>query len=97
MKGATKQLHLGIEAEEVETKEREFNQEFLSKMLERLDWDAFVKAAKTVIIPSSQTFVHKKKNIRLITSCFVRIADVIFLTSYAVKARFPSRNQGRGQ
>jgi hypothetical protein len=50
MKGATKQLHLGIEAEETEVKEREFNQEFLVKMLERLEWSAFVAAAKTVSI-----------------------------------------------
>ena len=48
MKGATKQLHLGIEAEETEVKEREFNQEFLVKMMDRLDWSAFVAAAKTV-------------------------------------------------
>ncbi len=48
MKGATKQLHLVIEAEETEVKEREFNQEFLVKMMERLDWPAFVAAAKTV-------------------------------------------------
>jgi hypothetical protein len=48
MKGATKQLHLGIEAEEVEVKEREYNREFLIKMMERLDWPAFVAAAKTV-------------------------------------------------
>ena len=48
MKGATKQLHLAIEAEEVQTKEREFSQEFLVRMLERLDWPAFVAAAKSV-------------------------------------------------
>ena len=32
MKGATKQLHLGIEAEEIEVKEREYNKDFLVKM-----------------------------------------------------------------
>ena len=55
MKGATKQLHLGIEAEEVEVKEREYNQEFLIKMMERLDWPAFVNAAKTVSLRKSFT------------------------------------------
>ena len=48
MKGATKQLHLGIEAEEIEVKEREYNKDFLVKMLERLDWSAFLAAAKIV-------------------------------------------------
>ncbi len=58
MKGATKQLHLGIEAEETEVKEREFNQEFLVKMMDRLDWSAFVAAAKTVCSLELSLKVH---------------------------------------
>ncbi len=64
MKGATKQLHLGIEAEETEVKEREFNQEFLVKMMERLEWSAFVAAAKTVSKHETTITAHTRISIQ---------------------------------
>ena len=35
---------------EVKELEREFNPDFLRNMLKRLDWDAFIAAATTVIL-----------------------------------------------
>ena len=48
MAGATDQKPLGIEATEVEDKERDYDADFLKRMLERIDYDAFVAAARTV-------------------------------------------------
>uniref|UniRef100_A0A7S1TWS9 Multifunctional methyltransferase subunit TRM112-like protein n=1 Tax=Phaeomonas parva TaxID=124430 RepID=A0A7S1TWS9_9STRA len=39
---------LAIEAEEVETEETEFNQEFIEAMVGKLEWGAFVAAATTL-------------------------------------------------
>jgi hypothetical protein len=48
MAGASDQKPLGIEATEVEDKERDYDADFLKRMLERIDYDAFVAAARTV-------------------------------------------------
>jgi multifunctional methyltransferase subunit TRM112 len=48
MAGAADQKPLAIEATEVEEKEREYNEDFLKRILDRLDWPAFVAAAKSV-------------------------------------------------
>ena len=48
MAGAAEQLPLAIEASEVEEKEREYNEEFLKRMLDRVDWASFLAAAKSV-------------------------------------------------
>lgn len=48
MAGATDQKPLGIEATEVEDKERDYDADFLKRMLGRIDYDAFVAAARTV-------------------------------------------------
>lgn len=48
MGGAVDQKPLGIEANEIEEKKRDYDEAFLIKMLDRIDWGAFVAAAKTV-------------------------------------------------
>ncbi|CAH1784752.1 unnamed protein product [Owenia fusiformis] len=46
IKGVTKGYPLGIEATEVKTSEREFNPDFIGRMIPRLEWPAVVEGAK---------------------------------------------------
>eukprot|EP00960_Hanusia_phi_P052041 761207-Hanusia_phi.AAC.3 len=58
MKEASKQLPLKIECEEKIEKEQEFNQEFINRMIERIDWNSFCAAAQSLEVgdglPSSK-------------------------------------------
>jgi multifunctional methyltransferase subunit TRM112 len=48
IKGVTKGFPLGIEAKKLETKEADFNPDFLRNMFTKLDWKAFHDAALAV-------------------------------------------------
>jgi len=48
IKGVTKGFPLGIEATKIEEKEAEFNPEFISRMVPKLDWEALVSTAKSI-------------------------------------------------
>ncbi|KAK3087434.1 hypothetical protein FSP39_005879 [Pinctada imbricata] len=48
IKGVTKGYPLQIMAEKVDVKEVEFNPDFVTKMLPKIDWSALIKAAKDV-------------------------------------------------
>lgn len=58
MAGASDQKPLGIEATEVEDKERDYDADFLKRMLERIDYDAFVAAARAVCAPKQLRRTH---------------------------------------
>jgi hypothetical protein len=48
MAAASQEKPLAIEASEVQEKEREYNEDFLKRMLDRIDWASFLTAAKSV-------------------------------------------------
>lgn len=48
LQGVRNGFPLKIEAEEVETREAEFNPDFLRSMMRKLDWKALVASAHTV-------------------------------------------------
>ena len=48
IKGVTKGYPLGIMASKVEVKEEDFNPEFISRMIPKIDWPALTKAAGDV-------------------------------------------------
>ena len=48
VQGVKNGFPLKIEAEEVETREAEFNPDFLRSMMRKLDWKALVASAHTV-------------------------------------------------
>lgn len=48
IKGVTVGFPLGIEATEIKVNEVDFNPEFVSRMIPKLDWDAFTKTAESI-------------------------------------------------
>nr|CAG4648429.1 EOG090X0LTV [Moina brachiata]SVE93410.1 EOG090X0LTV [Moina brachiata] len=48
LKGVTVGYPLGIEAKEVKVNEVEFNQEFISRMIQKIEWPALCKAAESL-------------------------------------------------
>ncbi|KAK3284646.1 hypothetical protein CYMTET_7709 [Cymbomonas tetramitiformis] len=56
-KGVTKGFPLGLEVTAVETKEAEFNPDFLKKMVPKLEWGAFCEAAAVIGVTGFPTAV----------------------------------------
>eukprot|EP00658_Telonema_sp_P-2_P015003 TRINITY_DN15732_c0_g1_i7.p2 TRINITY_DN15732_c0_g1~~TRINITY_DN15732_c0_g1_i7.p2 ORF type:complete len:100 (+),score=31.88 TRINITY_DN15732_c0_g1_i7:195-494(+) len=50
VKGVSQRFPLGIEADQTEVTEQEFNPEFISHMFPRIDWDALLAAAQALKI-----------------------------------------------
>merc|ERR1712198_146871 len=48
IKGVTKGYPLGIQATKVQVKETDFNQEFIARMITRVEWSALIAAATEI-------------------------------------------------